>query len=150
MSIVHYQEFFMIRNFVIRNFVRQEFCDQELCTCTTFSLNVLTSYKRGGSRGVTNRQALPSYTIADVFYCLDTLKGFFRALNLTKNRFQYLAPKKVKKSFLMWSAVPKTQKCVVSFWKSTPHKKDPTFFQVLNAVTEFFKFRAREQSFECS
>ncbi len=43
MSIVYYQEFFMIRNFVIRNFVlrdfvRQEFCDQELCTCTPASL----------------------------------------------------------------------------------------------------------------
>ncbi len=46
---------------------------------------------------------------------LDTLKGYSRALNLTKNLLQHLAPKKVKKSFLKWSEVPKTQKCVVSF-----------------------------------
>ncbi len=62
--------------------------------------------KKRGVRRVTNRFALPSYTIADIFF--GHLMGYSCVFNLKKPVLAFRAKK--CGVFLMWSPLPKTQR----------------------------------------
>ncbi len=79
---------------------------------STFSKKSCPAKKRGIKRG-TNRFSATSCRLADVFEV--HVKGYSRAL-ISKNRLQRLGPKKGR-DFIMWSALSKTQRRVVTLQK---------------------------------